>query len=380
MAEIQNQLDRISSAIYGRDVRSSIHDAIAAINGDVEGCVEGEKGREEAERARVKAESERASADESRTKAEAARASAEEARAQGMKDMEGRISGLMAATGAERVHLCVEGEYSDAADDSPPVPAVEDPKTQVVYLTPVKGAAEHGGYAAWLYVDGKWEALGGGLPSSPLAVADGGTGAADAEGARSSLSVYSKEEVDALIEKATKAEATGTPIESGTSFSNAIAATVSAIEAGGLMSWVTLTVGGRYKAYAFVPNTWLSQAGAKAGSLVIMAFDESDVCVLASATVSPTYSENLWDGSVPDSGGSIESDGLYSRVRLNALGTEVFAMISKGKMGSMGIEPLTTLKIAVSPFDIHILPFTRDHTGGTSTPDPPSRDHAGGSN
>ena len=374
MADVAKQLEAIDKAIYGRDVRSSIHDAISAINGDVEACAEGEKSRSEAEAKRESEEEARAKAEAGRESAEEARAKAEEARVQGMKDMEGRISGLMAATGAERVHVCVEDEYADAAGGAPPVPDVADPKSQVVYLTPVKGGPEHGGFAAWLYVDGKWESLGGGTSSSPLAVEDGGTGATDAEGARENLSVYSKEEVDGLVGKGS---GTGSATEvTGTSLTNKFLATVTAIDRGAFASRVTLKHASGATASCITSNDALDALGTVKGSNVFMAFGEHAVSIADSITYETPFTENVWEGSVED----VDVDTVATRVRLSALGGEVYAVIPTDVRNAMGLDETSGAKLYVSPFDIFLLKFTRDHNGGSSTPDTPTREHAGGSN
>lgn len=374
MADIAKQLEAIGKAIYGRDVRSSIHDAIAAINDDVVSCAEGEEERRSAEKSRVEADGKRASAEKSREEAESAREDAEKSRAQAMRDMEGRISGLMAATGAERVHVCVEDEYSAASEGSPPVPSVKDPKSQVVYLTPVKGAREHGDYAAWLCVDGKWESLGGGLDSSPLAVEDGGTGATDAEGARENLSVYSKEEVDGLVGKGSGA---GSATEvTGTSLTNKFLATVMAIDRGAFASRVTLKHASGATASCITSNDALDALGTVKGSSVFMAFGEHAVNIADSITYETPFTENVWEGSVED----VDIDTVATRVRLSALGGEVYAVIPTDVRNAMGLDETSGAKLYVSPFDIFLLKFTRDHNGGSSTPDTPTRDHAGGSN
>ncbi|MDY5159635.1 hypothetical protein [Actinotignum urinale] len=75
MANVKTHLNKILSAIYGKDVRAAIHDSIDAINTQVETTTK-------AEADRVKAESTRASAETARTNAESTRVSQEKTRSE----------------------------------------------------------------------------------------------------------------------------------------------------------------------------------------------------------------------------------------------------------------------------------------------------------
>lgn len=56
MANVTTYLNKILSAVYGKDVRQSIYDSINAINTQVEGYVSAEKSRVTAEANRNSAE------------------------------------------------------------------------------------------------------------------------------------------------------------------------------------------------------------------------------------------------------------------------------------------------------------------------------------
>ena len=56
MANVTGYLNKILSAVYGKDVRQSIYDSINAINTQVEGYVSAEKSRVTAEANRNSAE------------------------------------------------------------------------------------------------------------------------------------------------------------------------------------------------------------------------------------------------------------------------------------------------------------------------------------
>ena len=75
MANIDKELGAIRTARYGRDVRTSIHDAINAVNSSAEGSALA------AETAKAGAEAERKKAETARTGAETAKAGAETAQA-----------------------------------------------------------------------------------------------------------------------------------------------------------------------------------------------------------------------------------------------------------------------------------------------------------
>ena len=66
MANVTTYLDKIKSAIYGKDVRQSIYDAISAINTQVENYSSAESTRVIAEKTRVSNENSRKSAETSR--------------------------------------------------------------------------------------------------------------------------------------------------------------------------------------------------------------------------------------------------------------------------------------------------------------------------
>ena len=71
MANVTTYLNKILSAVYGKDVRQSIYDSINAINTQVEGYVSAEKSR-------VTAETNRNSAERILVSNESSRESAEE--------------------------------------------------------------------------------------------------------------------------------------------------------------------------------------------------------------------------------------------------------------------------------------------------------------
>lgn len=81
MAKIQEQLTKILSAVYGKDVRNAIHDSIFAINKEVEKATSSEAIRTQDERKRASAEEKRQGAEQMRTSAENTRVHAEESRA-----------------------------------------------------------------------------------------------------------------------------------------------------------------------------------------------------------------------------------------------------------------------------------------------------------
>ena len=80
MANVTAYLNKILSAVYGKDVRQSIYDSINAINTQVEGYVSAEKSRvtaeanrNSAEKIRVSNENDREAAEEERLTNEAER-------------------------------------------------------------------------------------------------------------------------------------------------------------------------------------------------------------------------------------------------------------------------------------------------------------------
>lgn len=75
MARIQNFLDNIKKAIYGKEVRLSIYDAIKAIDDEVEETTNKVATWEENERQRKSAENARVKNEQSRSNAEATRVS-----------------------------------------------------------------------------------------------------------------------------------------------------------------------------------------------------------------------------------------------------------------------------------------------------------------
>lgn len=80
MASITTYLNKIKSAVYGKDVRQSIYDSINAINTQVNTYTSAEESRVSAEQSRADAESLRQNAEADRETAETERADAETAR------------------------------------------------------------------------------------------------------------------------------------------------------------------------------------------------------------------------------------------------------------------------------------------------------------
>lgn len=80
MAKIQTYLDKILSAVYGKDVRSSIHDSIKAMNDEVEENREAEKNRIANEERRSSSEKQRELTERERVAEENKRKQAEENR------------------------------------------------------------------------------------------------------------------------------------------------------------------------------------------------------------------------------------------------------------------------------------------------------------
>ena len=362
MADVRECLEKISEAIYGRDVRSAIHDSIEAMNDQVESYASGEEARVESEKQRSDAESSRASAEEQRESAEEQRASAEKARESAEAAREQRIDGIVDATGAERVHLCTEAECAAAEEGSDcRVPSIASPKQQVLYLTPRTEHAEHADYCAWLYVNGKWEMLGGGNGTGdPVAIERGGTGATDAETARANLSVYSKEEVDGLIAKAPSGSTGGTVTVTGTSFSNQVFATISSIDKGTIISRVKLKLTDGSTATAFESTANLTAMKAAAGALVGMVFAEHDVHVVKPIANLEGTDVNYWTAEVED----CSSDEMETRLELSAKGATIYAVIPTSVQGVLGLGETSSTTVSISPFDIHLLAVSRTHNGG----------------
>ena len=361
MADVKAQLERIAEAVYGRDVRGSIHDSIEAINEQVEGYAAGEEARAEAEKERAGAESARASAEDGRAAAEKGRAEAEEKRAAAEEAREKRIDGLVDATGAERVHVCAEGEYEASGDGGASVPAVEEPKQEVVYLTPAASPSEHGDFSAWLYVAGKWESLGGDSTPSPLPLAQGGTGGSDAATARESLSVYSKEEADALFAKKAESPAAGSaPTVTGTTFANTVPATITAIEKGAIVSKVTLKLPDGSSACSYASTACLTAMKAAAGTPVNMLFDERDVHIVTSIPAIADTDENVWDASVED----LDTDALQARFEMSAKGTTVYALAPISVFNRLGLGETSSATLLISPYDIKLMALSKEHEGG----------------
>ena len=80
MANVTTYLDKLMSAIYGKDVRQSIYDSIKAINTQVESCTSAESNRVLAETVRISAEKQRVTNENNRKDAESDRVQAEDER------------------------------------------------------------------------------------------------------------------------------------------------------------------------------------------------------------------------------------------------------------------------------------------------------------
>lgn len=80
MANVKTHLNKILSAIYGKEVRSAIHDSIDAINTQVETTTSAETTRVNAEKNRLTAENERVKTETERIKAENTRVAQEKTR------------------------------------------------------------------------------------------------------------------------------------------------------------------------------------------------------------------------------------------------------------------------------------------------------------
>lgn len=88
MAKIQTYLDKILSAVYGKDVRSSIYDSIKAMNDEVEENREAEKARIANEERRNSSEKQRDLNEKERANDETKRQQAEESRKLHQKEQE----------------------------------------------------------------------------------------------------------------------------------------------------------------------------------------------------------------------------------------------------------------------------------------------------
>lgn len=117
MANVKTHLNKILSAIYGKEVRSAIHDSIDAINTQVETTTSAENTRVTAEKNRATAESERAKAEIERAKAENTRVSQENTRkSEETKRAEAEITRVNAETERVKAESArVEAEKARAA-------------------------------------------------------------------------------------------------------------------------------------------------------------------------------------------------------------------------------------------------------------------------
>ena len=95
MANVTTYLNKILSAVYGKDVRQSIYDSINAINTQVEGYVSAEKSRVTAETNRNSEERIRVSNESSRESAEEDRVAMEEERLEIYDDLCSRVSNIL---------------------------------------------------------------------------------------------------------------------------------------------------------------------------------------------------------------------------------------------------------------------------------------------
>lgn len=118
MANVKDHLARIMAAVYGKDVRASIHDSIEAINTQVETTTSSEQARVNAEEKRKTAETQRTQAEQARIHAEDQRAQAEttreraeNARAQAEKQ---RQDAERARVSAEQARTTAEGQRTQS--------------------------------------------------------------------------------------------------------------------------------------------------------------------------------------------------------------------------------------------------------------------------
>ncbi len=107
MANVTTYLNKILSAVYGKDVRQSIYDSIKAINTQVEDYAAAEQTRVAAETNRCGAETSRTSNESNRESAEADRVEAEEDRQESYEDLCSRIFTLL-----EALQGVVDGEVT----------------------------------------------------------------------------------------------------------------------------------------------------------------------------------------------------------------------------------------------------------------------------
>ena len=95
MANVTTYLNKILSAVYGKDVRQSIYDSINAINTQVEGYVSAEKSRVTAEANRNSAEKIRVSNENDREAAEEERLTNEAERLEIYDDLCSQVANML---------------------------------------------------------------------------------------------------------------------------------------------------------------------------------------------------------------------------------------------------------------------------------------------
>lgn len=161
MATYEDMLDNVRNAIEteNEEIIASITDAV---NGTNDRVTKAENDRTVAENSRVDNEKARAAAEQSRIYAEQERAAADERReTRQLKNDSDQAQNNAAAKGLT-YRVCSVDEYRlDGIDGMHNVPAI-DGKTGVMYLTPkVSGATDEDAYDQWMYIDSKWELMGG---------------------------------------------------------------------------------------------------------------------------------------------------------------------------------------------------------------------------
>lgn len=118
MANIDKELKAIMDAVYGEEVRGSIHDALKAGNDEINRYGLQESARVAAEQARAQAESARATAENARVGAESSREAAELLRQQGETSRQQATQAAVTAaenaataanTAADRANAAVDG-------------------------------------------------------------------------------------------------------------------------------------------------------------------------------------------------------------------------------------------------------------------------------